>query len=153
MEFFCSSLSLHRAPWLATIAGLLSLVGWIPWSALIGQERLAYTMVQMGGGTQFALLWEHFNSDFVIRAYLITYVIAHLLSMVLLAYALGRTRLIPAWAAWAFAIASPLQIVAFVTHLFLFILSTCLLWFLASIPTALALLHSSDEPMPGNSSV
>jgi len=140
-------LSLRRAPWLATIAGLLSLLGWIPWSALIGQEGLTYTMVQMGGGTQFALLWERFNGDFVIITYLLIYIIGHLLSTVLLAFALGRTRLISAWAAWAFALSSPLQVVAFVLHMALFIYIAFLLWFLASIPAALALLHDTDKRM------
>jgi hypothetical protein len=146
-------LSLRRAPWLATIAGLLALLGWIPWSALIAQEGLAYTMVQMGGGTQFALLWERFNGDFVIHTYLLIYIIGHLLSTVLLAWALGRTRLIPVWAAWAFALSSPLQIVTFVLHLFVVILIAFLLWFLASIPAALALLHDTDDRVPGNGSV
>ncbi len=142
-------LSMRRAPWLATIAGLLSLVGWIPWSALIGQEGLTYTMVQIGDSTQFAILWERYNGDFVITTYLLIYIIGHLVSMVLLAFALGRTRLIPAWAAWAFGIASPLQIVAFVTHMLVVILIACLLWFLASIPAALALLHDKSEQKTG----
>ena len=77
-------LSLSRAPWLAIIAGLLSLLGWIPWFALIGQEGLTYTMAQMGGGTQFAILWERYNGDFVITTYLLIYIIGHLVSMVLL---------------------------------------------------------------------
>lgn len=138
-------LCLRRAPWLATIAGFLSLVGWIPWSALIGQEALTYTMAQMGGATGFALLWERFNADFVIRAYLLTYIIGHLAAQVLLAYALGRRHLIPAWAAWAFGISSPLQIVAFAVRQPLAIHLSLVLWILASIPTALAVLRFSDE--------
>lgn len=141
-------LSMRRAPWLGTIAGLLSLLGWIPWSALIGQEGLAYMMAQMGGGTQFAILWEHFNGDFVIHSYLLIYIIGHLLSTVLLAFALGRTRLIPAWAAWAFALSSPLQIVTFVLHMLPVILIAFVLWFLASIPAALALLRDKDLTQP-----
>ena len=72
-------LSLSRAPWLAIIAGLLSLLGWIPWSALIGQEGLTYTMAQMGGGTQLAILWERYNGDFVITTYLLIYIIGNLI--------------------------------------------------------------------------
>ena len=146
-------LSLSRAPWLAIIAGLLSLLGWIPWFALIGQEGLTYTMAQMGGGTQFAILWERYNGDFVITTYLLIYIIGHLVSMVLLAFALGRTHLIPVWAAWAFGIASPLQIVAFVTHMFVVILIVCLLWFIGSIPAALALLHGKEAQLARNDSV
>lgn len=146
-------LAMRSAPWLATIAGLLGLLGWIPWSALIGQEGLAYTMVQMGGGSQFAFLWDHFNSDFVIHSYLLIYIIGHLLSTVLLGIALGKTRLIPAWAAWALALSSPFQIVAFVTHTLLVILIGFVLWFLASIPAALALLHDKDQQLLKDSSM
>lgn len=146
-------LAMRRAPWLATIAGLLGLLGWLPWSALIGQEGLAYTMVQMGGGTSFALLWDHFNSDFVIHSYLLIYIIGHLLSTVLLGIALGKTRLIPAWAAWAFALSSPLQIVTFILHLLPIILFAFVLWFLASVPTALTLLRGQDQRIPKDHSV
>jgi hypothetical protein len=66
---------------------------------------------------------------------------------VLLGFALGRTRLIPGWAAWAFAISSPLQIVTFILHMLPIILIAFVLWFLASIPTALALLHAKGERM------
>lgn len=146
-------LSMRHAPWLATIAGLLGLLGWIPWSALIGQEGLTYTMVQMGGGTQFALLWDRFNGDFVIHAYLLIYIIGHLFSTVLLGFALGRTRLIPSWAAWAFTITCPLQIITFILHMLSIILIAFLLWFLASIPAALALLHGRNEQIPSKGSV
>lgn len=145
-------LSMRRAPWLATIAGLLGFLGWIPWSALIGQEGLAYTMVQMGGGTQFALLWDRFNGDFVIHTYLLIYILGHLLSIVLLGFALGRTHLIPTWAAWALAISSPLQIVTFILHMLPIILIAFLLWFLASIPAALALLDDKGERIVGHGS-
>jgi hypothetical protein len=137
-------LAMRRAPWLATIAGLLSLVGWIPWSALNGQGALTYIMVQMGGGTQFATLWDRFNNDWVITTYSLIYIIGHLLSAVLLGIALGRTHLIPVWAAWAIALTSPLQMVAFIVHVVILIDVACLIWFIASIPTALALLQTKD---------
>src|SRR5207237_2852299 len=36
-----SLLGMRRAPWLATISAALSLVGWIPWAALMGIDDLA----------------------------------------------------------------------------------------------------------------
>jgi hypothetical protein len=58
-----SLLGMRRSPWLATLSAALSLVGWIPWSALIGIDDLAYDIAQVGSTPQFAALWTHFNSD------------------------------------------------------------------------------------------
>jgi len=103
-----SLLDMRRAPWLATISAALSLVGWIPWAALMGLDDLAYDIVQIGSTPQLAALWTHFNGDAVMTTFLLIYVIGHLLSAVLIGIMLGRLRLIPAWAAWAFAATSPL---------------------------------------------
>src|SRR5216684_8503380 len=56
-----SLLGMRRAPWLATISASLSLVGWIPWAALMGLDALAYDINQIGSTAQFAALWRHFN--------------------------------------------------------------------------------------------
>jgi hypothetical protein len=141
-------LALRRAPRLATIAGLLALVGWIPWSALIGQEALTATMAQMGGGPQFAALWERYNGSGVLTAYLLIYVVGHLLAAVLLAIALGRAHLVPAWAAWALALTSPLQIVIFLVHQLAVGLVVALLWFGSSLPIAQALLRPDGDLAP-----
>ena len=136
-------LALRRAPWLATIAGLLGLVGWIPWSALIGQEALTYTMAQMGDGASFAALWARYNGSGVMTAYLLIYVIGHLLCAVLLGIALGRTHVVPVWAAWALALTSALQIAAFIVHQPAVLIASLFLWLVASFPIAQALLHGS----------
>ncbi len=138
-------LALPRAPWLATIAGLLSLVGWIPWSALIGQEALTSTMARMGSDAQFAALWERFNGNFVLTSYLLIYIVGHLLSTVLLGISLGRSRVVPIWVAWALVLISPLQIVAFVMHQLAVIIVACLLWLVSSIPIARALLRCKGD--------
>ncbi|HEY7358469.1 MAG TPA: hypothetical protein VH590_18435, partial [Ktedonobacterales bacterium] len=96
-----SLLGMRRAPWLATISAALSLVGWIPWAALMGLDDLAYDIDQIGSTSQFAALWTHFNGDVVMTIYLLIYIIGHLLSAVLIGIMLGRLRLVPAWAAWA----------------------------------------------------
>lgn len=137
-------LALRRAPWLATVAGLLGIVGWIPWSALIGQEALTYTMAQMSDGAPLAALWARYNGSGVMTAYLLVYVIGHLLSAVVLGIAFGRTRLVPIWAAWALALTSPLQIATFVAHQPALLIVSLLVWAAASIPIAQALLRSSD---------
>ena len=94
-----SLLGMRRAPWLATISAALSLIGWIPWAALMGIDDLAYDISQVGSTPQFTALWTHFNSDTVMTIYLLIYIIGHLLSTMLIGFMLGRLRLIPVWAA------------------------------------------------------
>src|ERR671932_544372 len=139
-----SLLGMRRAPWLATISAALSLIGWIPWSALIGIDALAFDIAQVGSTPQLAALWTHFNSDTVMLTYLLIYIIGHLLSAVLIAIMLGRLRLVPAWAAWAFALTSPLTMIYFSTHItdLRYVLRDliCALWIIGAIPAALAML-------------
>src|SRR6266576_7144721 len=111
-----SLLGMRRAPWLATISSALSLLGWIPWAALMGLDALAYDITLVGSTPQLAALWTHFNGDAVMTTYLLIYIIGHLLSAMLIGLMLGRLRLIPAWAAWAFALTSPLTIFLFPLH-------------------------------------
>src|SRR5437764_12027773 len=54
-----SLLGMRRSPWLATIAAALSLVGWIPWAALMGIDDLAFDIAQTGSTPQLARLWTH----------------------------------------------------------------------------------------------
>jgi len=154
-----SLLGMRRAPWLATISAALSLVGWIPWAALMGLDDLAYDINQIGSTGQFAALWTHFNGDPVMTIYLWIYVIGHLLSAVLIGFTLGRLRLIPAWAAWAFALTSPLTIVIILVHTLIFqdVLKylICALWIIGAIPAALAMFTNKDlaqlAPSPAHS--
>ncbi len=150
-----SLLGMRRAPWLATISAALSLLGWIPWPALMGLDALAYDINQIGSTAQFAALWTHFNSDTVMTTYLLIYIIGHLTSAVLIGIMLGRLRLIPAWAAWAFALTSPLTILIILIHSLVFqdVLKylVCALWIIGAIPAALAMLTNKDLAYPAPS--
>ena len=145
-----SLLGMRRSPWLATISAALSLVGWIPWAALMGLDDLAYDIVQTGNTPQFATLWTHFNSDTVMTIYLLIYVIGHLLSAVLIGIMLGRLHLVPAWTAWAFALTSPLTILVILVHSLVFQdvfkYLICALFIIGAIPAALAMLKNKDQP-------
>src|SRR6266581_6525747 len=147
-----SLLGMRRAPWLATISAALSLIGWIPWAALMGLDDLAYDIVQGGLTPQLAALWTHFNGDAVMTTYLLIYIIGHLLSAVLIGFMLGRLRLVPAWAAWAFALTSPLTIVIILVHNLVFqdVLKylICALWIIGAIPAALAMFANKDLAHP-----
>src|SRR5438094_9685994 len=139
-----SLLGMRRAPWLATISVALSLVGWIPWAALMGIDSLAYDIVLIGSTPQLVALWTHFNGNTVMTIYLLIYIIGHLTSAVLIGFMLGRLRIVPAWAAWAFALTSPLTILIFPVHNIVFqdVLKylICALWIIGAIPAALAML-------------
>jgi hypothetical protein len=111
-----SLLGMRRAPGLATLCAALSLIGWIPWAALMGSDALAVDINQMGGGPQLSAVWAHFNGDAVMSTFLLIYIIGHLLSAVFIGVMLGRLRIIPVWTAWAFALTSPLTIPIFVVH-------------------------------------
>ncbi len=150
-----SLLGMRRAPWLATISSALSLLGWIPWAALMGLDALAYDITLVGSTPQLAALWTHFNGDAVMTTYLLIYIIGHLTSAVLIGIMLGRLRLIPAWAAWAFALTSPLTIPIILIHSLVFqdVLKylICALLFIGAIPAALAMLTNKDLAYPAPS--
>ncbi len=143
-----SLLGMRRSPWLATVSAALSLVGWIPWSALIGIDVLAYDIAQTGSTPELAALWTRFNGDPVMVTYLLIYVVGHLLSAILIGFMLGRLRLVPAWAAWAFALTSPLTMVYYSTHIIVirYVLRYLILalWIIGAIPAALAMLNNRD---------
>ena len=149
-----SLLGMRRAPELATLSVALSLVGWIPWSALIALDDLAYEIAQAGSPPELAALWLRFNGDIVMVSYLLIYVVGHLLSAVLIGILLARLRIVPGWAAWAFALTSPLTMAYFAVHSievrYVLRYLICGLWIIGAIPAALAMFKGDDpvEPTP-----
>lgn len=150
-----SLLGMRRAPWLATISAALSLVGWIPWAALMGPDALAFEINQVGNTPQLTALWNHFNGDAVMMTFLLIYIIGHLFSAIFIGFMLGRLRLVPWWAAWAFALTSPLTILIFPVHNVIFqdVLKylICVLWIVGAIPAALAMFTNKDLAPPESS--
>lgn len=138
-------LAMKRAPWLASIGGFLALSGVMALIVFTGQNELSYLMAQMGGGQQLDTLWNQFNTDPLITVYLFIFITGYLIGPVLLAIALGRTHVIPAWAAWAIILRSPIQVAGFVTHIGLSIeIVTYGLLLIGSIPVALTIVKLSD---------
>jgi hypothetical protein len=144
-------LALGRSPWLATIGGGLGLIGWLPWSALAAQDDLTFQMSQLGGDPQFIVLWNRFTTDGTMASLTLVYVICHLLAYVVLGAALGRAHLIPAWAAWALVLTSPITILAFPTRQHVLLYVVVALWLAGSIPAADAIWrtrHGEDGTAP-----
>ena len=133
-----AGLVLDRSPWLATIGGGLGLVGWLPWAALVAQDDLTFQMAQTGGSPQLVDLWNRFTTDATMGPLTLIYVICHLIAYVLLGIALGRTGVIPTWAAWALALTSPITVIAFPTHVHELLYVVAVLMLAGSIPAAKA---------------
>lgn len=143
-----SLLGMRRMPNLGFICAALSLIGWIPWAALIVFDDLAITIHQMGNAPELTALWTRANGDPVTMTFLLIYIIGHLLSAALIGYMLGKLRITPVWAAWAFALTSPLTIILIVVHNDVFQDTLkyliCLLWILGAAPAANAMLQGRD---------
>jgi len=143
-----SLLGMRRKPVMAFICAALSLIGWIPWAALIVLDNMAVTIHQTGSTPQLNALWARINGDPVMTTFLLIYVIGHLLSAVLIGYMLGRLRIIPVWAAWAFALTSLLTILIFpirniaVQDVLKYLI--CAFLFIGAIPAAFAMLRGRD---------
>ncbi len=143
-----SLLGMRRKPMMAFICAALSLIGWIPWAALIVLDDMAVTIHQTGSTPQLAALWARINGDPVMTTFLLIYVIGHLLSAVLIGYMLGRLRIIPVWAAWAFALTSLLTILIFPIHnvvvqdVLKYLI--CAFLIVGAIPAAFAMLRGRD---------
>jgi hypothetical protein len=144
-----SLLGMRRAPGLGFICAALALVGWIPWAALIVLDDLAITIDRTGSTPQLAALWARVNGDPVMTTFLLIYIIGHLLSAVLIGYLLGKLRIIPVWAAWAFALTSPLTILIFVLPVHNAVFQEalkyliCVLLFVGAVPAAVAMLKGN----------
>ncbi|GAA4567080.1 hypothetical protein [Planotetraspora kaengkrachanensis] len=107
-------LAYARAPWLATIGGLLAVVGWLPFSALTALDDLTMAMAALPDSSSYAMLLDQFANDAVMGGYLLVYIVGHLVAYVVLAIALRRAGVIPRWAAWSMIASSPLTVAVFV---------------------------------------
>ncbi|GER82199.1 MAG: hypothetical protein IMW90_22190 [Thermogemmatispora sp.] len=148
------SLAMSRSPWLASIGGVLSLIGMMTTIAFAAQSDMTYDMAQLGSSPQFIALWNRFNSDTFMTACLILFIIGFVGGPLLLGIALGRARAIPLWAAAAIVLSRLLPIIAFPAHLNSSITDPVSygLFLLGSIPAAFAMLklRKEEESAPKN---
>lgn len=140
-------LSMPRAPWLATIGGFLSLVGFVGYALIVmWQLEISYHSNLLGGGKLLTALYTQINNDPVQIVLLLVFIIGHLFGPLLLGIALVRAKLVPTWVMWALIIRIPLQALGFMLNIGLTMeIYTYALLFLAHIPIALALLKSGNE--------
>ncbi|MGH3738346.1 MAG: hypothetical protein ACRDT6_22480 [Micromonosporaceae bacterium] len=144
-------LTYRRAPWLATLGGLIGVIGWAPFSALTVLDDATVRMAELPGAGSYAALLDRFTNDPVMLSYLLIYIVGHLVAYVLLGAALLRARLVPRWAGWAIVVSSPLQVLAFALpgspRLIGGIALTLLV--LGSIPAAMRALTGEEPALTG----
>jgi hypothetical protein len=139
-------LGMKRSPWLATISAIFALVGWAPFGAIISLDIQVYDVARMGSMPQLVMFWGQFNADPFIQIYQYVYIVGHLISAVLLGILLGRTRLIPAWTAWAFALSSPVTMLLFTFHLVpQYEWIVCVLFLIGAVPATVAMWQSKGD--------
>ncbi len=144
--FGMAVLGMKRAPWLSTSSAIFALVGWAPFGAIISLDMLVYAVARGGSVPQLVTFWGQFNADPFVMTFQYTYILGHMISAILLGILLGRTRLIPAWAAWAFALSSPVTMCLFAFHLFpQFVWIVCVLLIIGAFPAAVAMWHSKGD--------
>ncbi len=139
-------LALRRAPWWASSAALIILLGVFPLAVFAGQDSLSYDIARMGSHPLLLTLAGQFDRDGVMSYYNVMFNIGSILGPTLLGIALWRARAIPIWAALLITISRPL---AFLYPLlpmqwqlgFLVQIPSCLLLFIGSIPAVLAVLR------------
>ncbi len=144
--FGMAVLGMKHAPWLATISSIFALVGWAPFGAIISLDIMVYAVARGGDIPQLVTFWGQFNANPFIMAFQYIYILGHMVSAILLGILLGRARLIPAWAAWAFALSSPVTMCLFAFHLFpQFVWIVCILLIIGAFPAALAMWRSKGD--------
>ncbi len=90
-------LSARRAPVLAGIGAVLSLLGWAALSVMVTTDALIYELARHRMGPQ---AWDLLaNHDVFVHLFVNIFVAGHIFGMALLAFALWRSRAVPSWVA------------------------------------------------------
>jgi hypothetical protein len=139
-------LALPRAPWWASSAALLLLLGVFPVAIFAGQDSLSYDIARRGSNPLLLTLAQQFDRDGVMSYYNVVFNIGSIVGPTLLGIALWRARAIPIWAALLITISRPLVFLYPLLPVqwqlgFLVQIPSCLLLFIGSIPAAIAVLR------------
>lgn len=89
----------RRSPWLATVGGLLTVLGLIPLALFVGQDSLYYDIARLGSSPALIDLAVRFNHDGIMNFYNLVFGLGSVLGPTVIGVALWRSRAVPAWAA------------------------------------------------------
>lgn len=143
-------LALRRAPWWASSAALLLLLGVFPTAIFAGQDALSYDIARLGSNPLLLTLARQFDRDEVMSYFNAVFDLGSILGPTLLGVALWRARVLPTWAAVLITFSRPLVFLypALPPHWqlgYLVQIPSSLALFLGSVPAARALL----KELPG----
>lgn len=143
-------LALHNAPWWASCAALILLLGLAPAAIFAGQDALSYDIARMGSDPILLTLVRQFDRDEVMSYFNIAFDCGSILGPILLGIALWRARVLPTWAALLITLSRPLVFLYPVLPSgwqlgWVVQIPSSLLLFLGSVPAALALLKRPQE--------
>ncbi|GCE24196.1 hypothetical protein [Dictyobacter kobayashii] len=142
-------LAMRRAPWLASIAAVISLLGTLPIAVFTGEDSLYYDIARMGSSPQIIEMAQRFNGDWVMTFYNTMFALSTVLGPVFLGLALWRARVIPRWAAAIFGLSRLPAILLYAVvpyHvLSIIVIIGFGLLFVGGIPAALAILKEKDK--------
>jgi hypothetical protein len=106
-----AGLAWRRAPVLALLAAITSLVGWMAIMMLIAQDALvAVAGSSAAAGVQATAVADAWSSETLVAVWLAAFIAGHIVGTVLLGAALWRARAVPRWAAVAIGISMPLHL-------------------------------------------
>src|SRR6266568_3410355 len=141
-------LAMRRAPWLASIAALVVIIGVFPLVVFTGQDTLGYEIARMGSDPVLLTLAQRFINDGVMGYYNVVFIPGTILGPTLIGIALWRAHVVPVWAAILVTIS---RLVVFIYPFFqglpgIYVqLPSAVLLFIGSIPAALAILKGRGQ--------
>jgi len=143
-------LALRNAPWWASSAALILILGLVPAAIFAGQDALSYDIARMGSDPVLLTLARQFDRDEVMSYFNIAFDFGSLLGPLLLGIALWRARAVPTWAALLITTSRPLVLLYPVLPTgwqlgWVVQIPSSLLLFLGSVPAARALLKMPQE--------
>jgi len=138
----------QRAPWLATIGAVVSLLGFVPLALFVGQDSLYYDIARWGSDPRLVDMAIRFNNDGVMTYYGIAFGLGTVLGPTILGIALWRSRAVPLWAAVCITF-SRLPSFVFLAVPYRIAVASVLggvvLLFIGSIPVAAAILRRGNR--------
>ena len=94
----------RRSPWLASVGGLLTALGFVPLALFVGQDSLYYDIARLGSSPALVDLAVRFNHDGIMNFYNLVFGLGTVLGPTVIGVALWRSRAVPAWAALCVAL-------------------------------------------------
>src|SRR6266702_4491259 len=135
----------RRAPWLASIAAFITLLGFLPLALYVGQDSLYYDIARWGSNPLFVDMAQRWNTDGIMAFYGMMFGLGTVFGPTLMGIALWRSRAIPVWAAICLTF-SRLPVFLFLLVSYhvesAIVLAGVVLLFIGSIPAALAVLNA-----------